>query len=52
MGGKIMEIFLNVVPILGIVALIFAAALAAKVNKQDAGTERRSEERRVGKECM
>ncbi len=43
MGGKIMEIFLNVVPILGIVALIFAAALAAKVNKQDAGTERMKE---------
>jgi len=38
-----MEIFLNVVPILGIVALIFAAALAAKVNKQDAGTERMKE---------
>ena len=38
-----MEIFLNVVPILGIVALIFAAALAAKVNKQDAGTERMRE---------
>lgn len=43
MGGKIMEIFLNVVPILGIVALIFAAALAVKVNKQDAGTERMKE---------
>ncbi len=38
-----MGIFLNVVPILGIVALIFAAALAAKVNKQDAGTERMKE---------
>lgn len=38
-----MEIFLNVVPILGIAALIFAAALAAKVNKQDAGTERMRE---------
>ena len=38
-----MGIFLNVVPILGIVALIFAAALAAKVNKQDAGTERMTE---------
>ncbi len=38
-----MGIFLNVVPILGIVALIFAAALAAKVNKQDAGTERMRE---------
>ena len=38
-----MEIFLNVVPILGIVALIFAAALASKVNRQDAGTERMKE---------
>lgn len=38
-----MGIFMNVVPILGIVALIFAAALAAKVNKQDAGTERMRE---------
>lgn len=38
-----MGIFLNVVPILGIIALIFAAALAAKVNKQDAGTERMRE---------
>lgn len=38
-----MEIFLNVVPILGIVALIFAAVLAAKVNRQDAGTERMKE---------
>lgn len=43
MGGEIMEIFLNVVPILGIVALIFAAALASKVNRQDAGTERMRE---------
>jgi len=43
MGGEIMEIFLNVVPILGIVALIFAAALASKVNRQDAGTERMKE---------
>lgn len=38
-----MGIFLNVVPILGIAALIFAAALAAKVNKQAAGTERMRE---------
>ena len=38
-----MGIFLNVVPILGIVALIFAAALASKVNRQDAGTERMKE---------
>ncbi len=38
-----MGIFLNVVPILGIVALIFAAALASKVNRQDAGTERMRE---------
>ncbi len=38
-----MEIFLNVVLILGIVALIFAAVLAAKVNRQDAGTERMKE---------
>lgn len=38
-----MEIFLNVVPLLGIVALIFAAAMAAKVNRQEAGTERMRE---------
>jgi len=43
MGGEIMEIFLNVVPLLGIVALIFAAAMAAKVNRQEAGTERMRE---------
>ncbi len=38
-----MEMFLNVVPVLGIAALIFAGFLAAKVNKQGAGTERMRE---------
>ena len=30
-----MEMFLNVVPVLGIAALIFAGFLAAKVNRQE-----------------
>ncbi len=38
-----MEMFLNVVPVLGIATLIFAGFLAAKVNKQGAGTERMRE---------
>ncbi|MEZ3488180.1 MAG: sodium-translocating pyrophosphatase [Lachnospiraceae bacterium] len=38
-----MEMFLNVVPVLGIAALIFAGFLAAKVNRQSAGTERMRE---------
>ena len=38
-----MEMFLNVVPVLGIIALVFAGVLAAKVNKQSAGTERMRE---------
>ena len=38
-----MEGLLMVVPVLGIVALLFAAYLAAKVNKQDAGTDRMKE---------
>lgn len=38
-----MEMFLNVVPVLGIIALIFAGVLAARVNKQSAGTERMRE---------
>ena len=38
-----MEGLLMVVPVLGIVALLFAAYVAAKVNKQDAGTDRMKE---------
>lgn len=38
-----MKGLLMVVPVLGIVALLFAAYLAAKVNKQDAGTDRMKE---------
>ena len=38
-----MEGLLMVVPVLGIVALLFAAYLASKVNKQDAGTDRMKE---------
>ena len=38
-----MKGLLTVVPVLGIVALLFAAYLAAKVNKQDAGTDRMKE---------
>lgn len=38
-----MEMFLNVVPVLGIIALIFACVLAARVNKQSAGTDRMRE---------
>ena len=38
-----METLFLVVPVLGIVALLFAAYLAAKVNKQDPGTDRMKE---------
>ena len=38
-----MEKLFVVVPVLGIVALLFAAYLAARVNKQDAGTDRMKE---------
>lgn len=38
-----MEMFLNVVPVLGIIALVFAGVLAARVSKQSAGTERMQE---------
>ena len=38
-----MEKFLMVVPVLGVVALLFAFYLAAKVNKQEAGTDRMKE---------
>lgn len=38
-----MEMLLNIVPVLGIVALLFAGVLAARVNRQDAGTERMRE---------
>lgn len=38
-----MEMLLNIVPVLGIAALLFAGVLAARVNRQDAGTERMRE---------
>ena len=38
-----MERFLMIVPALGLVALLFAAVLAARVNRQDAGTDRMKE---------
>lgn len=38
-----MDMFLNMVPAFGIAALLFAAYLAAKVNKQSAGTDRMKE---------
>ncbi len=38
-----MESLLMVVPVLGIVALLFAGYLAARVNKQDPGTDRMKE---------
>ena len=38
-----MDIFMKVVPVLGILALLFAAYLAAKVSKQSAGTDRMKE---------
>lgn len=38
-----MEMLLNIVPVLGIIALLFAGVLAARVNKQDAGTDKMKE---------
>lgn len=38
-----MEVLLKVVPVLGILALAFAAMLAARVSRQDAGTDRMKE---------
>lgn len=38
-----MEMLLNVVPVIGILALLFALYLAMKVNKQDPGTDRMKE---------
>ena len=38
-----MEMFLNIVPVLGIAALLFAALLAARVSKQNAGTDKMKE---------
>lgn len=38
-----MEMFLNIVPALGIAALLFAALLAARVSKQNAGTDKMKE---------
>ena len=35
-----MEMFLNIVPVLGIAALLFAALLAARVSRQNAGTDK------------
>ncbi|MCF2683274.1 sodium-translocating pyrophosphatase [Faecalicatena contorta] len=38
-----MEMFLKIVPLLGILGLLFAAYLASKVNKQEPGTDRMKE---------
>lgn len=38
-----MDMLLNIVPVFGVAALLFAAFLAAKVSKQDAGTDRMKE---------
>ena len=38
-----MEMFLNIVPVLGIAALLFAALLAASVSRQNAGTDKMKE---------
>ena len=38
-----MEMFMNIVPVLGVIGLLFAGYLAAKVSRQDAGTERMKE---------
>lgn len=43
MGGMVMDMLLGIVPVLGLVALLFAGYLAAKVTKQDAGTDRMKE---------
>ena len=38
-----MEMFLNVIPIFGVIALLFALSLAMKVSKQSEGTDRMKE---------
>lgn len=38
-----MQMFVNVVPVLGVAALLFAGYLATRVNRQDAGTDRMKE---------
>ncbi len=38
-----MDMLLNLVPVFGIIALLFAAMLASKVSRQDAGTDRMKE---------
>lgn len=38
-----MKMLLNIVPVFGVIALAFAAMLAMKVSRQDAGTERMKE---------
>ncbi len=43
MGGMVMDMLLGIVPVLGLAALLFAGYLAAKVTKQDAGTDRMKE---------
>ena len=43
MGGETMEMFMNIVPVLGVIGLLFAGYLAAKVSRQDAGTEKMKE---------
>ena len=43
MGGLYMDVLLNLVPAFGIIALLFAAMLASKVGRQQAGTDRMKE---------
>ena len=38
-----MDIFMKIVPVLGVAAILFAAYLAKKVSKQSAGTDRMKE---------
>ena len=38
-----MDMLLNLVPVFGIIALLFAAMMASKVSRQDAGTDRMKE---------
>ena len=38
-----MQMFMNIVPALGVLGLLFAAYLAAKVSRQEPGTDRMKE---------
>ena len=38
-----MEMFLNIVPVFAVAALLFACVLAARVNRQSAGTKKMKE---------